>query len=368
MIPIADPRAQYLSHRGEVDAAVARVLERGRYIRGEDVLAFEAEFAAYIGTRYGIGVGSGTDALHVALRACGVGAGDEVITVSHTAVATVAAIEMCQATPVLIDIEHDYFTMDPRRLAEAVTPKTKAVIPVHLYGQPADMGAVADIARASGIRIIEDCAQAHGALYRGQRVGTWGDVACFSFYPTKNLGAVGDGGMIVTGDPELANRARLIREYGWTGRYVSDIPGLNSRLDEIQAAVLRVKLKYLDADNASRIRLASLYGEGLEDTGLLLPWSRPETEHVYHLYVIRSRDRDKLQAFLRDRNIGTLVHYPVPIHLQPAYLGRIRCAGDMSETERAASEVLSLPLYPELSAADAGTVISAVKTFFGEGQ
>ena len=367
MIPVANPKAQYLSQKTEIDTAIARVLDKGWYILGEEVHAFEAEFAAYIGTQYGIGVGSGTEALHIALLACGVGEGDEVLTVSHTAVATVAAIELCGAKPVFIDIEPDYFTMDPLRLAAAITPKTKAVIPVHLYGQPADLKAIAEIAQESGIRVIEDCAQAHGADYRGKRVGAWGDLACFSFYPTKNLGALGDGGMIVTSDPELAERARLIREYGWTGRYISDIPGLNSRLDEVQAAILRVKLRHLDAANASRNRLASLYDEGLKIPGINTPKTRPDATHVHHLYVIRTMKRDALQRFLRTRQVSALIHYPVPVHLQPAYKGRLTCSGDLTETEQAAAEVLSLPLYPELSVSDVQTVIEAIKAFCGGG-
>lgn len=365
LIPAANPKAQYLSYKNEIDTAVAKVLDKGRYILGEETALFESEFASYIDREFGIGVGSGTEALHIALRACGVGEGDEVITVSHTATATVAAIELCGANPVIIDIERDYFTMDPGRLADAVTPRTKAIIPVHLYGQPADLAAIMEIAHKSGIRVIEDCAQAHGALYRGKRVGSWGDMGCFSFYPTKNLGAVGDGGIIVTGNSELAKRARLLREYGWTGRYVSDIPGMNSRLDEIQAAVLRVKLKHLDAANASRVRLASLYSEGLGDSGVVTPKRRPDAEHVYHLYVIRTPGRDGLQAVLKTQDIGALVHYPVPVHLQPAYMGRLLSVGDLSETERAASEVLSLPIYPELSESDVRTVIEAIKEFYG---
>jgi len=255
--------------------------------------------------------------------------------------------------------------MEPGKLADAITSRTKAIVPVHIYGQPVDLGAIMEIAQKAGIRVIEDCAQAHGAMYFGRRVGSWGDMACFSFYPTKNLGALGDGGMIVTTDPELAKRARLIRQYGWSGRYISDIPGLNSRLDELQAAVLRVKLKHLDAANASRRRLAALYDEGLSMSGVAIPKLRPGAEHVYHLYVIRSSERDKLKEFLKTRNVGALVHYPVPVHLQPAYRGRLHLAGDLSETERAAGEVLSLPMYPELSVSDVHTVIEAIKTFYG---
>jgi dTDP-4-amino-4,6-dideoxygalactose transaminase len=363
MIPAANPKAQYLNYKKEIDSAIAKVLDKGRYILGEEALSFEGEFAAYTGAKYGIGVGSGTDALNIALRACGIGEGDEVITVSHTAVATVAAIELCQANPVFIDIERDYFTMDPGRLAEAITPRTKAIIPVHLYGQPADLKTITEIAYKHGLRVIEDCAQAHGAVYHGKRVGTRGDMACFSFYPTKNLGAIGDGGMIVTSDPELAKHSRLLREYGWTGRYISDIPGMNSRLDEIQAAVLRVKLKHLDSANTARRHLASLYNEGLSMLGIAAPKVRPEAEHVYHLYVIRYPERNVLQAFLKEQGVDTLIHYPVPVHRQPAYIGRLRCAGELPETELTARTVLSLPMYPELATSEVNTVIEAIGEF-----
>ena len=363
MILVANPRAQYLSHKDEIGVAISRVLDKGWYILGDEVRAFETEFAAYIGTRFGTGVGSGTEALHLALRACGIGPADEVITVSHTAVATVAAIELCGATPVLVDIEPDYFTMDPDKLEPAISPRTKAIIPVHLYGQAAALAPILSIAHKRGIRVIEDCAQAHGAMYRGRHVGSWGDMACFSFYPTKNLGALGDGGMVVTSNPALAERARLLREYGWAERYVSHLSGWNSRLDEVQAAVLRVKLRYLDADNAARVGLASLYDEGLTGTGLVLSARRQDATHVYHLYVVRSPRRDDLRIFLNSHDVGTLIHYPVPVHLQPAYRGRLRGSDSLPETERAAREVLSLPMYPELTEADMRSIIQAVKAF-----
>jgi len=360
MIPVANPAAQYRSHKAEIDHAIHRVLDSGWYILGEEVRAFEAEFAAYIGVKFAIGVGSGTEALHLALRACDIGPGDEVITVSHTAVATVVAIELCGATPVLADIDVDRYTLDPEKLPRLLTPCTKAIVPVHLYGQPADMTPILEIAHRHGFKVIEDCAQAHGATYQGQRVGSWGDIACFSFYPTKNLGALGDGGMVVTDDPALAEKARLLREYGWAERYVSHIRGWNSRLDELQAAVLRVKLKYLDADNAVRARLATTYNQLLADEDLRLPAERPESNHVYHQYVIRTKRRDELRAFLKERGIGTLVHYPVPVHLQPAYRGRLPGGDDLPETERVAREVLSLPMYPELAESDVKSVAEAI--------
>lgn len=366
MILCGNPRAQYQAHKAEIDAAILGVLDKGWYILGEEVKTFETEFAAYIGVTYGIGVGSGTEALHLALKACNIGPGDEVITVSHTAVATVAAIELVAATPVLVDIEPDYYTLDPRQLERAITSRTKAIIPVHLYGQPADLEPILSIARAHGLRVIEDCAQAHGAMYHGKRVGAWGDIACYSFYPTKNLGALGDGGMVVTNDPALARQARLLREYGWAERYVSHICGWNSRLDELQAAALRVKLRYLDADNATRARLAAVYNEALAGTSLVTPKHRLESTHVYHLYVVRSSERDQLQTFLKAQNVGALVHYPVPVHLQPAYRGPLGGSDSLPETERAAREVLSLPMYPELSETELQTVIGAVQAFQGK--
>jgi dTDP-4-amino-4,6-dideoxygalactose transaminase len=361
-IPVANPHAQYAAHRAEIDAAIARVLDAGRYILGEETRAFEREFAEYIGVAHGIGVGSGTEALHLALVACGVGLGDEIITVSHTAVATVSAIEMAGATPVLVDIDPDRYTLDPRMLQRAITPRTKVIIPVHLYGAPAELEPILDIARRHNIRVLEDCAQAHGAMYNGRRVGAWGDIAVFSFYPTKNLGAIGDGGFVATHDPGVAERVRLLREYGWTERYVSSIRGWNSRLDELQAAILRVKLRHLDADNARRRSLAGVYDEMLPPA-IQKPIVLNGGTHVYHLYVIRHPLRDRLAAHLRENGIGTGIHYPVPIHLQPAYRGRLGDTGSLPQTERAAREVLSLPMYPELGDDQVREVADAARSF-----
>jgi dTDP-4-amino-4,6-dideoxygalactose transaminase len=365
MILCSNPLAQYQAHKAEIDAAMLRVLDKGRYILGEEVKTLESEFAAYIGVAHGIGVGSGTEALHVALRACNIGAGDEVITVAYTAVATVAAIELAGATPVLVDIEPDFYTLDPGKLEAAITSRTKAIIPVHLYGQPADLAPILEIAREHGLRVIEDCAQAHGAMYRGRRVGSWGDIACFSFYPTKNLGALGDGGMVVTNDPALAERAKLLREYGWANRYVSRVAGWNSRLDELQAAALRIKLRYLDADNAARARLAAVYEDNLAGTPLDTPKCRAGATHVFHLYVVRSRERNELQTSLQARGVSALIHYPVPVHLQPAYQGRLQGSDKLPETERAAREVLSLPMYPELGTRELQMVIATIQAFHG---
>lgn len=345
-IPPSDPRANYLAHKSEIDSAVARVLSNGRYILGPEVEAFEAEFGAYLGVAHSIGVANGTDALALALRGCGIGPGDRVATVSHTAVATVAAIELAGATPVLVDIDPETFTIDCAPLENL---EVRAIVPVHLYGRPANMPRILEIARRRGIKVIEDCAQSHGASIDGRRTGAWGDAASFSFYPTKNLSAIGDGGAVVTGDSEIAARVRSLREYGWQDRYVSEVAGVNSRLDELQAAILRVKLRYLDAENARRREIAARYS-GLD----------PHPGHVYHQYVIRSADRDKLRARLQEHGIGTLIHYPVPVHLQPAYRSRIK-HGPLPESEKAAREVLSLPIYPELGGDAVEAVIRAVR-------
>lgn len=363
MILCSNPKAQYLAYKDEIDRAIHRVLESGWYILGQEVRAFEEEFAAYLGVAYAIGVGSGTEAIHLALAACGIGPGDEVITVSHTAVATVAAISQTGATPVLVDIEPRYYTLDPDLLEKAITPRTKAIVPVHLYGQAADLPAILNLAQKHGLKVIEDCAQAHGARYQGRRLGSWGDLACFSFYPTKNLGALGDGGMVVTGDPELAKKVRLLREYGWAERYVSHFAGWNSRLDEVHAAVLRVKLHHLERDNDRRGRLAQQYSRELAASGLHLPQQRPEATHVYHLYAVLAPHRDELQAFLKNQGIGALIHYPVPVHLQPAYRELSGSGNRFPVTEMVANQVLSLPLYPELSQGDLQQVIAAVQAF-----
>jgi dTDP-4-amino-4,6-dideoxygalactose transaminase len=362
-VPCSFPKAQYVSYKSEIVAAVNEVLDGGRYILGAQVEAFEAEFAAFTGTKYAVGVGSGTEALHLALVACGIGAGDEVITVSHTAVATVAAIELSGATPVLVDIRPDSYTIDPDAIESAISVRSKAVIPVHLYGHPADMDAVRRIAKRHGLFVIEDCAQAHGATYKNNKTGSLGDAACFSFYPTKNLGAIGDGGALVTDRAELAERVRALREYGWQDRYVSAFPGWNSRLDEIQAAILRIKLRSLDNANATRMEIARKYSGSWADTSLGLPSIAPDAQHVFHLYVVRSGKRDELKYHLERLGVSSLIHYPVPVHLQPAYRGRFTTAGGLHETVRAASEVLSLPIYPELTRQEQEFVIDAVLSF-----
>ena len=343
----ANPHASYLAHQREIDEAIHQVLGSGWYILGKEVSAFEKEFAAFIGVPHAIGVANGTDALELALRACKIGGGDEVITVSHTAVATAAAIELVGATPVFVDIEMSSYSMDPRQIEAAISARTKAILPVHLYGRPANLPAILEIARKHSLRVIEDCAQSHGASLNGMKTGAWGDVAAFSFYPTKNLAALGDGGMVVTGDPGLADQIRALREYGWKERYISDQPGMNSRLDEMQAAILRVKLRYLSQDNDRRQQLATVYLEALKGSCFRLPSGCPEGTHAWHLFVVSHQRRDELLVFLRENGIGAAVHYPVPVHLQPAYRDRLS-SRPLPNTEKAAAQVLSLPLYPEL--------------------
>ncbi len=367
IVPQSDPKASYLAHQQEIDEAIKQTLDSGWYILGKQVTAFEQEFAAYIGVEHSVGVANGTDAIVLALRACGVGAGDAVITVSHTAVATVAAIELAGAEPLMVDIDPATFTISPQWIEDVIKAyrgkaKLKAIIAVHLYGHPADMAAIQELARRYDLRVVEDCAQSHGASikdgFADRRVGSIGDIATFSFYPTKNLGALGDGGAVVTNDAGLAERLKLLREYGWRERYVSEIAGMNSRLDELQAALLRVKLKALDKENSRRRQIASAYNEGLKDGGLNLPKSIGDVSHVYHQYVVRSGERETLKDRLRTKGIGTLIHYPVPIHQQPAYRHYANVA--LPETELAAREVLSLPMFPQLTDEQVGHVCQAI--------
>ena len=358
----SNPGANYRAHMQAIDAAVKEVMSGGWYILGKQVAAFEEEFASFLGAGHAVGVASGTDAVALALRGLDIGPGDEVITVSHTAVATVAAIELIGATPVLADIDADTFTIDPATVEQLITNRTKAVIAVHLYGRPADLAPLLSLTSSKGIHLVEDCAQCHGAYWNGRRTGTWGVISSFSFYPTKNLGAIGDGGAVVTNDPAIATKLKQLREYGWAQRYISDMQGMNSRLDELQAAILRVKLRSLDDENERRRRIASVYDRTLASSGLLLPGVAPNgSTHVYHQYVVRSSNRDTLKTQLAERGIGTLIHYPVPIHMQPAYKGRVRCAPSMQNTERVAREILSLPVYPELEDNEVQFIGDAVK-------
>ncbi len=372
-IPQATPGFAYTERRLEVDEVTRRVLESGTYILGPQVEAFEEEFAAYVGVSHGVGVASGTDAVELALRALGIGAGNAVFTVSHTAVATVAAIGRCGALPVLVDVDPYTYTMDPEKLATAIRSfgnrgdiRPAAVVPVHLYGQMADMPAILDLSGAAGLKVVEDCAQAHGARLAGRRAGTWGDAAAFSFYPTKNLGAFGDGGLVATDDAVVASNVRRLRQYGWSDARVSMRPGANSRLDELQAAILRVGLRYLDADNERRRATARLYDQ-LEVFGVGTPRVLPDAEHVYHQYVIRVSRRDALRAVLAGEGIGTAVHYPLAVHQQPAYEQLLSSAGTLELTARIVTEIVSLPMFPALAPTAATRVYEAIKAWVAAG-
>lgn len=372
MIPQADPGAGYRAQKAEIDAAVARALASGWYILGKEGAAFEEEYAAWLGTRRAIGCANGTDALALILRGLGIGPGMSVATVSHTAVATVAAIEMVGATPLLLDIDPDTYTMDPDELLSVIDhappglPPLRAVIPVHIYGQACDLAPMLEATRAAGIALIEDCAQCHGATLNGQKLGTLGTASAFSLYPTKNLGALGDGGVLATNDEALADRIAAIRQYGWKERYISDMVGVNSRLDEVQAAILRVRLTALDAGNERRRAIARAYDAALVGGPYAPPQRRAGAEHVFHQYVLRVPERAAVQAKLKEQGIGTGVHYPVPVHLQPAYQGRVPLGpAGCAETADAAQEVMSLPMYPELTDAQVERICAALRGLKG---
>lgn len=363
MIPQCNPKASYLAHRLEIDAAIARVLESGWYILGKEVACFEEEFADYIGVSHAVGVANGTDGIELALRVCGVSYGDIVATVSHTAVATVSAISRAGGTPVFVDIGED-FLMSSASLAEvlkAMSPcKPKAIIVVHLYGQVADMPAILKLANQHDIKVIEDCAQAHGASLQGRKAGAWGAMGCFSFYPTKNLGALGDGGAVVTSDHELAEHIRALRQYGWRRRYISDEEGVNSRLDELQAAILCLKLKYLDTDNQRRREIAAVYRRDLQDAPISLPDLNTEGEHVYHQFVIQSNHRDLLADRLKVSGVATAIHYPAAVHQQAAYSNKAYSHIALPITEKIIPRILSLPIFPEMTTDEATEVSHAI--------
>lgn len=358
-VPFLDLHASYDELRTELDAAYRRVMESGWYILGNEVEAFESEFAAYCGVRYGVGVGNGLDALHLILRAYGIHEGDEVIVPAHTFIATWLAVSLVGATPVPVEPHERTYNLNADLIETAVTPRTKAIIAVHLYGQPADMDSISAIARRHGLKVIEDAAQAHGACYKGRKVGSLGDAAAFSFYPAKNLGACGDGGAVTTDDADLARSVRGLRNYGSQTKYTHDVMGMNTRLDELQAAFLRVKLRKLDQWNSRRAALARSYLTRIDPrrSGVELPYAPDWTEPVWHLFVVRTPDRDALQRRLRDHGIETLVHYPVPPHRQGAYQWDHQ---SYSITERLHREVLSLPMGPTLSSDGAAAVIKAL--------
>lgn len=374
MIPFVDLSAQYQTIKKEIDHVISSVLKRGWFILGEELSSFEKEFAEYCGTKYGVGVGSGTEALHLSLLACGVKPDDEVITVPNTAVPTVSAISFANAKPIFVDIDSKTFTIDPNNLEDYLrkrfshndsrsTKNLKAIIPVHLYGHPADMDPILEVARKYGLKVIEDACQAHGAEYKGKKVGSIGNAGCFSFYPTKNLGAYGDGGMVITNDEEIAKKLRMLRNYGEEKKYYNVMKGFNSRLDEIQAAVLKVKLIHLERWNGIRQNHAILYNTLLKDSLVTIPIEEKYAKHVFHLYVIRTRERDKLQEWLKNKGIVTSIHYPVPIHLQRAYRDLGYEKGDFSISEKYAGEILSLPMFPELTKDQIEFISQAIKEF-----
>ena len=364
-IPLVDLKAQYRSIRPEVNAAIHRVLENANFILGSEVAQFEQAFAEYVGTNGAVGVASGTAALHLALLALDIGPGDEVITTAHTFVATAEAISHTGARPVFVDIDPLTYNLDPSRVEDAVTPRTRAVVPVHLYGQPAEMESLLDIVTRHDLWLIEDAAQAHGASYHGQRCGSMGHLACFSFYPGKNLGAYGDAGAVTgNNDENLLTKVRKLRDHGRSSKYEHEEVGFGERLDALQAAVLSVKLSYLDEWIEARRRNARLYNELLRDADVVTPEEVPNVRHAYHLYVVRTPRRDALLARLKACGIGAGIHYPLPLHRQPAYLKLGYADVVLPETERAAAEVLSLPMYPELTEEQIGYVTEQIREFF----
>jgi dTDP-4-amino-4,6-dideoxygalactose transaminase len=361
VIPFVDLKSQYASIRNEVNTAIQGVLDSCQFTLGSEVAAFEEEFAAYCHSRHALGVNSGTSALHLALLAAGIGPGDEVITVPFTFVATVAAIHYSGARTVFVDIDPRSFTMDVRAIEAAITPKTKAILPVHLYGQPADMDPILDIATRHGLLVIEDAAQAHGAEYKGRRVGSIGDMGCFSFYPGKNLGAYGEGGMVTTDNPDHARTIRMLRDWGAERKYEHVLKGYNYRLEGIQGAVLRVKLRHLEAWTEARRAAAARYDRLLVGRGVPTPEAMPYARHVYHVYAIRTAQRQAWQNALQADGIQTGVHYPIPVHLLPAYSDLGYTRGQFPQAERAANEVLSLPMFPELNGEQSEIVARAVR-------
>ena len=363
MILCSNPSEQFKSYQSEIERAVNAVMRSNSYVLGEQVSLLENEFSEYIGTSSAIGVANGTDAIEIALRSLNVGFGDEVITVSHTAVATVAAIEASGANACLVDIDPKSYTLNPKHLEKVLTKKTKAVIAVHLYGNAVDLDPLLSFCKTNKLFLIEDVSQAHGAKYKGRRLGSIGDIGCFSCYPTKNLGAIGDAGLVTTNNFDLAVKVRMIREYGWQNR-TSIIPGRNSRLDELQAAILRIKLKHLDSDNQKRRDKAKFYYENLSSLPLLLPNISSNVEPVFHLFVIQVETQMELIKYLKKKDIMVGVHYPLPVHLHPAYKGRVVHSKDMSVTESIVNKIISLPIYPELSNSDSKLIVNVIHEFF----
>ncbi len=363
-IPLADLHAQYVPLKDEIISGMEKVFDSMHLFLGENVQALEKDFAQFCGAQFGIGVSDGTAALQIILRAMGIGPGDEVITVSHTFIATAEAIVLAGAIPVFVDIVGDTCLMDVNQVEAKITPRTKAILPVHLYGQMVDMDPLLQIASRHGLKVIEDACQAHGATYKGHRAGSLGDAAGFSFYYSKNLGAFGEGGFITTSDPEIARKARMIRDHGSDRRYYHDLIGFNGRLDEIQAVVLRAKLPHLTDNNELRRKHSRMYNELLASLPIVTPTERPENQHIYHLYVIQAPRRDELQVWLKEREIGTGIHYPVPIHLQNSMSNLGGKKGDFPVTEKIVDQILSLPMYAELSDEAIRTVASSIREFY----
>jgi len=366
-VPFVDLQAQASAHEKEWRAAVDRVVASGRYIGGKEVTEFEGDFARYLGCKFGIGVGSGSEALVLALTALGIRPGDEVATVSETFISTADAICHVGATPIFVDVSKDSCTMDPERLAKVMSPRVRAILPVHLYGQPVDFSAIKEIAEKWNVPIVEDAAQAHGAAFDSVKCGGLGTIACFSFYPSKNLGAFGDGGFVSTNDGRLAEQIRLLREYGQQQKYVHVLRGFNSRLDALQAAILRAKLPYLDGWNDRRRRIAREYEEHLSGVAnLTLPKETPRRHHIYHIYAVRVRQRDRLAEFLKSHGVETGIHYPIPVHKQEAYRDVNSADGDLRESDLVSETELSLPMYPEMSSSDVEFVSGLVEKWCGE--
>jgi dTDP-4-amino-4,6-dideoxygalactose transaminase len=360
-IPFGDLNRQYAAQKPTIDQAIQTVLNKGWFVLGEQCRHFENAFAKYCQAKQGIGVGSGTDALHLGLKACGVDAPDEVITVAHTATPTASGISLSGAKPVFIDIDPQSYTIDPNLIEQAITPHTKAIVPVHIYGQPANLVPILAIAQKHHLHVVEDCAQAHGALYQGKKAGTWGSVGCFSFYPSKNLGAFGDGGMVVTNQSQIAQKVQLLRNYGSITRDIHEIEGTNSRLDEIQAAILNAKLQYLDIHNKRRREIAHIYRTQITHPEIDHPIEKGWGTHAYHLYVIQTPHRDRLRSHLAKCGIGTGIHYPTPVHKQPAYAHLN--TPPLPITEHIVNRILSLPIFPELTDLEIDHIIKSANAF-----
>jgi len=364
MIYCSYPQAQYEKYKSEIDTAIQKVLSNGHYILGKEVEAFEEEFASWLGAKHAIGVNSGTDALFLAMKAYDICSGDEVIAPSFTALPTVSAVGMTGATPVLVDVDKDYYTIDPTAVEAAITSRTKAIIAVHLYGQVAHMEKIRQLAHQHKIVLIEDCAQAHGATFKEHKAGVLADISCFSFYPTKNLGALGDGGAIVVNDSQVATKLQQLRQYGWDENRIAHCQGYNSRLDEVQATVLRVKLSLMDSFSKRRTQLADVYDKSLSDLPIVLPSRRNDSNHAFHLYVIQVEQRSKLYEYLKDKGILAGIHYPQACHQMPKYAGKDAIKTDLHITEGLTERVISLPLYPELSDKDQRFIVDSLRSFY----